>query len=369
MTSPSTAIDFEQVINGAYKRRGTVTVLIAGKTGVGKSTLINAVFQGDIAKTGAGRPVTEETREYSKEGIPLRILDTVGLEMGKKRFEQTYGQLRSLIRDRQQRTDANEHVHVAWICIAEPSSRVEEIETQLSEMMHELGVPVIAVLTKTRGDEAFQSQAQKLMPRAANVVPVRALEERVPVGGGLEPVVLPPVGLRDLVELTMELVPKGQQAAFAAAQKVRIDLKVKAARGVMTGAAAAAAAAGAAPIPFADAFALVPIQVGMMAGISAAFGLDMGQGFLGTVASTAVGSLGATVAGRTAVTTLLKFIPGAGSLIGGSIAAATAAALTTAIGAAYIEALRRLFVESPEGDISAERVSAAFSQTIKLQSV
>ena len=37
-----------------------LNVLIVGKTGVGKSTLINAVFGDKVAKTGSGKPVTQE---------------------------------------------------------------------------------------------------------------------------------------------------------------------------------------------------------------------------------------------------------------------------------------------------------------------
>ena len=43
-------------------RAGRVNILVAGKTGVGKSTLINAVFRGELARTGAGKPVTSTTR-------------------------------------------------------------------------------------------------------------------------------------------------------------------------------------------------------------------------------------------------------------------------------------------------------------------
>jgi GTPase SAR1 family protein len=58
-----------------------VNVVIAGRSGVGKSTLINAVFQGNVAETGQGRPVTSRTTEYIKDGLPLAIMDTRGLEM------------------------------------------------------------------------------------------------------------------------------------------------------------------------------------------------------------------------------------------------------------------------------------------------
>lgn len=59
-----------------------VTVLIAGNTGAGKSTLINTVFGREAARTGTGRPVTEDVEEYVSEVPPLRLLDTRGFEAG-----------------------------------------------------------------------------------------------------------------------------------------------------------------------------------------------------------------------------------------------------------------------------------------------
>ena len=69
-----------QAIQKATTERGNINILIAGRSGVGKSTLINAVFQKNLAETGQGRPVTQNTREISKEGIPLTIFDSRGLE-------------------------------------------------------------------------------------------------------------------------------------------------------------------------------------------------------------------------------------------------------------------------------------------------
>src|SRR5690554_5121518 len=78
-------IELTKMIGSAFdealKRRGIVNILIAGKTGVGKSTLINSVFQGNFASTGQGKPVTTCTRQIKKRGIPLSIYDTRGLEM------------------------------------------------------------------------------------------------------------------------------------------------------------------------------------------------------------------------------------------------------------------------------------------------
>jgi predicted GTPase len=42
----------------------SLNILVIGKTGVGKSTLINAIFGEETAKTGAGFPVTQYFEKY-----------------------------------------------------------------------------------------------------------------------------------------------------------------------------------------------------------------------------------------------------------------------------------------------------------------
>src|ERR1051325_9026272 len=93
----------------ALKERGRATVLVAGRSGVGKSTLINAVFQGQLAETGHGRPVTREIREYTKPGVPISLIDSRGLEL--ERYKETIAELEKHLRERQRDADPNRHVH------------------------------------------------------------------------------------------------------------------------------------------------------------------------------------------------------------------------------------------------------------------
>ena len=86
---------FNRVIIGEKKKMGHVNLVIAGKTGVGKSTLINAAFRENIAETGIGRPVTDEMRLYKKEDFPLRIYDTIGLELDEEKRKKNIGRYKT----------------------------------------------------------------------------------------------------------------------------------------------------------------------------------------------------------------------------------------------------------------------------------
>ena len=120
------------------------------------------------------------------------------------------------------------------------------------------------------------------------------------------------------------MLPEGIRRAFVAAQMVSLRQKAQQAHAIIGAAATSAAAAAAVPIPFADAVLLVPIQVSMLAGVSVVFGLDTSKAFLGVLVATATGATGTTLAGRAIVANLLKFIPGGGQVVGGTLSAATA---------------------------------------------
>jgi len=274
----------------AMRERGHANVLIAGRTGVGKSTLINGIFQGQFATTGQGRPVTEGTREISKAGIPLTIFDTRGLEMGA--YATTLTSLKELVASRRQEHDPRKHIHVAWVCIAEDLRRVEEAETQLVDMLADF-MPVLGIVTKARSDQGFRAEVQRLLPRTLNVVRVRSLAEQLDDGHCLSP-----MGLVELVQATVELIPEGQRRAFVAAQKADLALKRKKSHFIVGGAVTAAMGVAAAPIPFADAALLVPIQLGMIAGITATYGLDFSEGFLATVVASVDRPAGPPQSGR-----------------------------------------------------------------------
>jgi predicted GTPase len=58
LTRPQVENLFEEKLREAFSQLGCFNLAVFGKTGVGKSTLVNAVFGRDVAATGMGSPVT-----------------------------------------------------------------------------------------------------------------------------------------------------------------------------------------------------------------------------------------------------------------------------------------------------------------------
>lgn len=67
-------------INDKINNLKQLNIIVIGKSGVGKSTLINSLFRGDFADTGLGRPVTQEIRKLLRVTI-LSPFMTLGFEL------------------------------------------------------------------------------------------------------------------------------------------------------------------------------------------------------------------------------------------------------------------------------------------------
>lgn len=347
----------EEAIRKATHERGHVNILIAGRTGIGKSTLINSVFQSNLAQTGHGKPVTQNTREISKRDVPLTIFDTRGLEMAD--FKETNLQLENFIEDRRMDRDSDRHIHLAWLCIQEDTRRVEDAEIELHKMLSN-HVPLMTIITKARSDNGFKQEVQRLLPKSRNVIRVRAISETLDEG-----IELGPMGLEDLIDLSSEIIPEGKQRALAAAQKASIDFKKSQAKQIVYLSASSAAVAGASPIPFSDAAVLAPIQIGMIAKITSVFGVEISRGALATIVSSAIGVTGAVFTGRAIVANVLKFVPGYGTVAGGAISATTASALTVFLGMSYISVLAGFFTENPESKPDPETIGKRLKEEMR----
>jgi uncharacterized protein (DUF697 family)/GTP-binding protein EngB required for normal cell division len=323
---------------------GRFNLAIFGKTGVGKSTLINAIFGEEVARTGIGEPVTHGSHLYLDKIGHLGIVDTAGLEVGKDSAEILSDLRKAMVAMR--RLPLSEQIHVAWYCIRGMDRRFEDTEAEFIRRLDEMGLPVLVVLTQVpRRWDATNGQGH-YHPDAL-LLAEQIMARRLPIAGGRpfmtyakadEFAGQPAYGLREVLDATFRIAPEGVHGALVAAQEVDYDRKAEEARKYIAAAAASAAAAAATPIPFSDATLLVPIQLGMMARIAQLYKIKFERAALMAVVS----ATAATQVGRAAFTGLLKMVPGAGTVVGGVIGAGVASTFTFAMGQAWLTVCQRV---------------------------
>lgn len=100
-----------------------LTVIVIGKTGVGKSTLINCILNlkgNEKAPENSIDRGTLNIKDYQNPEIPyLRLVDTRGLELGTYNDKDLAVDCQNFIDSQLQTKDMNNFIHCIWYCLTE----------------------------------------------------------------------------------------------------------------------------------------------------------------------------------------------------------------------------------------------------------
>jgi small GTP-binding protein len=226
-------------------------IAVIGKTGVGKSTLINAVFGIKVAKAGAGAPVTQDYTKYDPEFVgvklPVVLFDSPGYEAGEEEefVQKTFKFLSEL-----NSQGVNKQIHLVWYVVSAPSARFEEFDARILNEINNHNIPAIIVLSQCEiASDEQREELKKVIAKASlskvyDVIEVSAS----PLVINSQPI-CQPFGLKELVNKTIENLPKIYSEAVILAQTVDVESKRDIAWKYIQEASLASLGVGVIPIP------------------------------------------------------------------------------------------------------------------------
>ncbi|MCQ2667592.1 50S ribosome-binding GTPase [Helicobacter pylori] len=341
-------LNMSKMLEHIKKEKPIMNILLMGATGVGKSSLINALFGKEIAKAGVGKPITQHLEKYVDEEKGLILWDTKGIE--DKDYHDTMQSIKKEMEDSFKTLDEKEAIDVAYLCVKETSSRVQERE--LLSFAKNWNIPTIVVFTHTQAEagEAFVKETKEIIDEEWGFKGfVKAYVRVNSVAFSFRGIEVPIEGLEELVAETEKCLSdakENKKKHFLSIQKANIQKRKQAmieeCKTIIHVASGAAGAAGLIPIPFSDMPLIAGIQTGMIYEMNDAFEVSLGKSATPTFIT---GILGVTAIGQgaRAFVNMIKFVPGLGSVVGGAISGITAAVITEGIGFAYLKVLEKCF--------------------------
>ena len=151
----------ESIKNFKYNKQiSSYNIQIIGRTGVGKSTLINTLLRTEVSTTSFGKIGTHETQEFSCMKYPfIKFIDTRGTELSSSNNIITVQEnTLNYIEKRLAEKDPNKTIHCLLYCIT--SNRFEDIEAdvvlKLRKKYKNGNLPIIIVYTQNYFEEDYE---------------------------------------------------------------------------------------------------------------------------------------------------------------------------------------------------------------------
>ena len=202
-------------------------ILLIGKTGVGKSTLINSIFNSDLAETGFGRPITmnEKPKKYEyNTHEDLILYDSRGIEIDPNYgIEINYNKIKNFINEQFQ---MNEPLDAIWYCIT--GTKMEDVEIELVKKLRALykdnSLSTVIVYTQSFFEEDFIAMKNYLITKIDDQLIIHNIIAKMKKMGDS---IIKSFGLEELVSLTKKLIEKNSNLVLLSTARTKTEQKME----------------------------------------------------------------------------------------------------------------------------------------------
>ena len=262
-------------------------IIVIGNSGVGKSTLINACLEENVAPAEYGiKGTTDKLKIYTSSKIPFRLVDTVGFEPNslKLPFVKSKGvrAVEDWVKENSEAGNVDFKINVIWFCIDGTSGKLFQDTLNNFEAATRIwkSIPIIIVVTKSYSEpdkiknlkminEAL-SNNKKLRERVKAVIPVVAEQFIISEESNA---FAPISGIVELINKTNELIPDSRAVADKDFDDFILSKLRSQANGTVSLATIGAGVVAAVPIPIPDAGILTAIETFEINSISKIYGI------------------------------------------------------------------------------------------------
>ncbi|WP_288519860.1 GTPase [uncultured Brachyspira sp.] len=167
-------LDYELILN----------LLILGKTGTGKSSIVNALVGEDVEETGAGKPKTGKgifPHEEEIDGKKVVIHDSWGLEVGKD--EEWEEIINNALKEKGIDKDIKDWFHSVTYCIQAGGNRIEDFDAKIITKFIKDKYNVIVALTKS--DQIGKAKREKFIKEIEKAIKIKIITYRALIKSNL----------------------------------------------------------------------------------------------------------------------------------------------------------------------------------------
>ncbi|MCQ2378212.1 MAG: hypothetical protein MJ016_03245 [Victivallaceae bacterium] len=278
-------------------------ILVCGKTGVGKTSLIQAVTHRGVvpdSAIGNGRPATSGFQLYETEIADF--IDSEGMDPGKQSVDEYADFILGEVLGRLDTNETDRIIHNIWYCIDGSGARIQDAD---AEIIKTLSDKVLLVVTKS--ELMLQEQIESMMKSLLELIP----RERIVMVSadnktGLTQLI---AKAREMSAQSMDAAEEEIEAFQARWEEYYANMRALWQEGVsdeadsyVNWAAGRAAAIALLPIPLVDVAPLVANEIYMIYKLAGVYGIAVD----GTIVTMLLGCAGGSLLGKIGA----SFLPG-----------------------------------------------------------